>query len=1157
VRLETCADLEPLIESLAQRLRTPLSDPMAQEIIVVPVADMANYLKRELGRRLGDSGKNNGIVANVNFAYPRELINATPAMPTGVSKSPWDATRLTWSIMSLISSNVLKSLPKSFSTTPLSSARRAAELFDRYASHRPEMLRGWADGHKYDVSSNGTQDWQVEVFKLLNAHLRDVPESQRSVVDFDSFVNSLNRDALPQRISFFGIQALSRAALDVITALDAVTDVAVYWLYAPGAKMPTTIEPGTARNEYAQIDIQHPLYSRWGARVLESRTLITSSISDSDTTIVPALTRSDSLLHRLQNGVLNDQHVSHVFTDDEMAEILKHGDGSIQIHACYGLHRQVEALRDALLHALNNDPSLRLRDILIVCNDVAAAAPVLNSILDPEDTVGDNVPRLPINVLKGAISRPDEATQAFLEILQLVTGRCSANQLLDVASLAPVRRAFGLDDNALELLERWTDQLGVQFGLNTAHRKIWNIADTITNGTWQLAIERLMLGIAVPADRDIIGPADVVPYDAIGTSELVVAGTLAEFLARITALHADLRIHQSENSLSFTTWNGILLAVIDNFIDMPRSASDVLARLRRSIQQMYADASAEIDVQGQLFSLRDLILITKDYITNNVSDFWSQFESITVADFGGMNSIPFKVIAFVGADESAFARSRADGDDVLSNEPRVGEPQYSLSGRENFMNLLMAAQEKIIVTCTGADVRNNKDIPLSVPIQELLEHLASLISTKSEHGGQRILVQHSRHNFDIRTLQPGHVRDDIAFTFDKNSSVVWRTLNDQREDRSDSLKSEKRSVQISAEAPHVRDVQQLIKIISNPISFYYREILHVDIPQGPSSEDEFNKDSHFDGDGVLALHLSNLEFSSEGRRLLQLIANFNGPHDINWLDAVITEWLSVRPLTGLLPPGRIGDVVSHEIAGEVRKMISLLPVELQTLQGEEVDCDLTIGTTTASFRIADVIETDDTAKFARVRFKRFSDSLLLELWVELAILTAHRRGKLVVAHLVTRSSSSTSTKPTCYQAQIRGNSDDERLHNAERALAVVHAISTIASHIPVDFFPKASLVLSQKKYDKVDKELQSDTKYDPELAWYLDGQTLSDLQQSVPTEWELQILQAASHTKDPVTSRIEMYASFVWDAFNATCEQSEITTPTKISKTKSVKGAPK
>ena len=1118
---------------------------------------MAHYLKRELGRRLGDSGENNGIVANVNFMYPRELINATADMPTGVSKSPWDATRLTWSIMSLINKNVLRSLPKSFDTTPLTSARRAAELFDRYASHRPEMLRAWADGHKYDVSSSGTQDWQVELFKLLNAHLRDVPQSQRSVVDREAFANTLNRDLVPERISFFGIQALSRAALDVITVLDAVTNVAVYWLYAPGEKLPTPTAPNTARNAYAQVNIQHPLYSRWGARVLESRALIASTVSGVNTTIVPATTRSGSLLHRLQSGVLNDQYTSPVFTDDEMAEILKHGDGSIQIHACYGLHRQVEALRDALLHALNDDPSLRLRDILIVCNDVAAAAPVLNSVLDPDETVGDNIPRLPINVLKGAISRPDEATQAFLEVLQLATGRCSANQLLDVASLAPVRRAFGLDDNTLELLERWTDQLGVQFGLNTEHRKTWNIADTITNGTWQLALDRLMMGIAVPAERDLIGPADVVPYDAIGTSELVVAGTLAEFLARITSLHAVLYTKESEHSLSFAIWNGVLSSVIDNFIDMPRSASDVLARLRRSIQQMYADASVEIDVNDERFSLRDLILITKDYITNNVSDFWSQFESITVTDFGGMSSIPFKVIAFVGADETAFAGSRADGDDVLSNEPRVGEPQYSLSGRENFMSLLMSAREKLIVTCTGSDVRNNKDIPLSVPIQELLEHIASLITSENENGGQRVLVKHSRHNFDARTLQPGHVRDDIAYTFDNNSSVVWKTLNDQRVGQSESLTPNQRGVPLSNETPHIRDIQQLIKIISNPVSFYYKDVLNVDIPQGPSSEDEFNKDSHFDGDGVLALNLSNLEISSEGRRLLQLIANFSGPHDVNWLDAVINEWLSVRPLTGLLPPGRIGDVVSHEIAGEVRKMISALPPELQTLQGEEVDCDLNIGNAAGSFRIADVVETDDIAKFARVRFKRFSDSLLLELWVELAILTIHRRGKPVIAHLATRSPYSSNTEPKCYQAQIRGDSDDERLHNAERALSVVHAISTIASHMPVDFFSKASLAVSQKNYDKVDKELQSDAKYDPELAWYLDGKTLTDLQQSAPTDWELQILKAASHTNTSITSRIEMYASFVWDAFNATCEMNEITTSAKTSKTKSVKGTTK
>jgi hypothetical protein len=39
VRLFSCPDLEPLIEELARELRNPLSDPMMEEIVVVPSAN--------------------------------------------------------------------------------------------------------------------------------------------------------------------------------------------------------------------------------------------------------------------------------------------------------------------------------------------------------------------------------------------------------------------------------------------------------------------------------------------------------------------------------------------------------------------------------------------------------------------------------------------------------------------------------------------------------------------------------------------------------------------------------------------------------------------------------------------------------------------------------------------------------------------------------------------------------------------------------------------------------------------------------------------------------------------------------------------------------------------------------------------------------------
>jgi exodeoxyribonuclease V gamma subunit len=1126
---------------------------MAQEIIIVPVADMASYLKRELGRRLGDPGKNNGIVANVNFMYPRELINATPHMPAGVSNSPWDATRLSWAIMSLVSDNSDFALPKSFASAPLSSARRAAELFDRYASHRPEMLKGWADNHKYDVATSGTQDWQVHVFNALHNHLVNTPQSQRSVVDIETFASSIDRELLPQRISVFGVQALSRAALDVIRVLDDIIDVAVYYMYAPGNKLPTTVSVGTSRNEYAQTAIKHPLYSRWSAQVLEARALFDSVITANDLVVAPALARKDSLLHQCQTGVIHDEHTAQSFNEDQLSEILKDGDGSIQIHACYGLHRQVEALRDALLHALNEDASLRLRDILVVCSDVAAAAPVLNSILDPDTTVGNNVPRLPINVMRGAVTRPDEVTQAFLEVLQLVTGRCSASQLLDVASLGPVRRAFSFDDNAIELLERWTEQLGVQFGLNTEHREKWNITHSITNGTWQVALERLMMGVAVPAERDIIGPADVVPFDAIGTNELLIAGTLAEFLTRVESLHNALYKNGKEIALSLTAWNNVLLSILTNFINVVPSATDSLARLRRSIRQMYADASAEIDVDNACFSLRDLSLVTNDYITNSVSDFWSQFESITVTDFGGMNNIPFKVIAFVGADEAAFAGSRADGDDVLSNDPRVGEPQYSLSGRESLMNLLMSARNTLIITCTGADVRNNKETPLAVPVQEIIEHVASVISTHGTVGHHRVLTHHGRHNFDLRTLQPGHVRDDVSFTFDDNSRIVWETLNSTTEDVDHST-DDATGVPLSPHAPHIRDIQQLLKIMSNPISYYYKEVLNVDIPEGPKKEEEFTKEENFMGDGVLSLSLSNLAYSSEGRRLLQLITNFDGEHNTGWFDDVINEWRHVRPLTGLLPPGRIGDLVSQEIGEEIRKMIASLPLELQGLQGDDIDCQVTMGDESTTLRISDVVMFDDTAQFARARFKRFTDSHLLELWVELAVLTLHRKGQPVIAYLTTRNAKSSESHPVCYKAKIIGESDSERLHNATTALSVVNALATLATQMPVDFFPKASHLAATKPGDKLDAALASDMKYDAELAWYVGDQSISDLRKKRPTSEEIEVLQLSRSSDTTTLSRIDMYATYVWNAFYATCA---LEMPTGVGKAAKGTSAPK
>jgi exonuclease V gamma subunit len=81
--------IEPLLQLLAQRLTTPLDDPFTPELVVVPSGDMARYLKKELARTLGAKDGNDGIVSNINFVYPRQLVNATLQNPTGSEDSEW------------------------------------------------------------------------------------------------------------------------------------------------------------------------------------------------------------------------------------------------------------------------------------------------------------------------------------------------------------------------------------------------------------------------------------------------------------------------------------------------------------------------------------------------------------------------------------------------------------------------------------------------------------------------------------------------------------------------------------------------------------------------------------------------------------------------------------------------------------------------------------------------------------------------------------------------------------------------------------------------------------------------------------------------------------------------------------------------------------
>lgn len=1122
--------LEPLLERLAQRLATPLTDPFTPELVVVPSNDMARYLKRELACTLGARNGNDGIVSNISFIYPRQLVNATSIDPTGLKHSEWDANNLTWNIIDTLLTHSDIVVP-GFTEAPLTVARRAADLFDRYASHRPEMLRHWSLGGIDDGTQTADQPndvtkvqrWQKELFRKVSEKFTGANFPLRALNNFETFATALqqlpNGSALPARLSVFGITTLSRAARHVLEVLSEACEVHVYMVFAAGDEWP---EPSAhevqLRSTFPATSVQHPLARRWGAQVLENAALF----GKVERTYLPSTIAGNSLLHDAQFSIVVDSSQDVPLTDDARKLLRASSDGSLQVHACYGLARQVEALRDAFLHELNNNRHLQLRHFAILCSDIDAAAPIISAVFAPPASAGSTLPSLPINVLGNSASSRDPLIEAFIAVLHLLASRCSPTDVLDVAHLPAVRRTFGFDDDALTLLATWSEDLTISYGINASLRsQRWGINSEI--GTWDAALNRLMMGIAVPGEVDRIGPGNIVPYDGIGGTDMRIAGTVSEFIARVMTFVETVSAFDGQKKpvgLTVQHFCTTLYSIIDSFLQVPYNDAASMARLHQAINTFQRDVENSLTHTNKTFAVNELVTALGKYFNDERALFGSKYESITVAPLDGQQHIPYRVLAILGADERAFAGAHSDGDDVLANNPCVGEPIYSLDGRQCLLNAVMSARDTLIITCTGADISNNKETPLAVPVQELIEFIDTILHERSTkpYGTQQLVVRHPRQNFHGSTLTPGLVYLNTPFTFDPQAKEAHNVLHGLVAPIAPEVAATPPPPTLQA-APTLKN---LVQVITNPAEFYIGTALNARIPRMPAASSN-NRDTTITGDGIANLTIDNLSWSSEGRALLEKLIASDASND-----EAIKQWGAVRPFAGVLPPGELGKLVVGEIREELLEMIALLPIPLQNLStGNDIDGAITISGVSSAMRIQNV----QPGAIARVRYKRFNESLVLEPWLELAILTLITGGDPYDAHLVTRSEK-TGKPPAHRHFRLNGDTTDERIAMAHIVVSCVGGMHTAARNEAPPYFERASYELASGNKETAGTKLTIDLEYSVAAAYTFGERDTMSIFSEEATDADYKYL--GIKAPDDPEKRADLYANYVWGAFERT-----------------------
>ncbi len=465
VHLHRSERTDALLRGLAAVLTTTPDDPFSPDLVAVPTPGIERFITQGLGLVLGTGeGRSDGVCANVRFPSPSAMVNRVLSRTSGIEPAadPWLPDRAVWPLLHVIDTAAdqrwCEPLARHLGlldADPLRQdrrfavARRLAGLFATYSSQRPQMLLDWATGR--DTDGAGTPvaadlAWQPELWRALRAAIGVPSLAER----LDPACAAVREDPggvdLPQRLSVFGATRLPTAHLQVLAALGHARDVHL-WLVDPSPGLwPPDPPASPGRRTSATSAVRNPLLRSLGRDARELAVRLQDRVPAATDEYLPTQLRDDTLLGHLQCALRDDRDPR---ATDRL--VLAHDDHSLQVHACHGQARQAEVVHEVLLGLLAADPTLEARDILIMCPDLDAFAPLLSAAFCTTQSlrlrIADRTPEQSNTVL---------ATLAAL--LDMVTGRLELSDLLDLAAQPGVRTRFGFDDEGLERLADLTER---------------------------------------------------------------------------------------------------------------------------------------------------------------------------------------------------------------------------------------------------------------------------------------------------------------------------------------------------------------------------------------------------------------------------------------------------------------------------------------------------------------------------------------------------------------------------------------------------------------------------------------------------------------------------------------------------------------------------
>jgi len=995
--LTVAGSLEPLADALAAELAVPPADPFTPDVVVVPGAGVRAWLNARLAHRLGATPRGaDGVVANIDYAFPAQLVTRALGEATGLGA--WSVGPLTWAIHEIL----LDRAEEFGQPRDAVRARTIADSFDRYALYRQAMVLRWSAGD--DVNAVGEpldehQRWQPALWRAVQAHIGGPTDAERMAALTASLAAGELPEGMatdvPERVIVFGLATLPPPHLEVLTALSAHREVhvlapvasATRWQQVcDGLSLPLRL-PLLRSDPLVPAGVGHPLVTGWGRTSREAHVLLLA-VADraGDSSIeppaaTPALGPDATVLARLQHGLRADAAPpgAPIATDPPLPDLralLDPADPSIRWHRAYGPARQVEVLRDALLHLLeernaDGTPRFEPRDIAVLCPDVGRFAPLIEATFAGDPAHG--VPEVPVRVADRTLRQDNPILDAAGGLLDLLDGRCRASAVLAFAARAPVRLRFGLDTDAIGRIGEWVEATNVRWGLGPSDHARFGIPPEVAAHTWRAGLDQLLVGATMAPAGPRLGPGGVAPFPDIEGDDVAIAGALAELIH-----HLDRALTALCNPSPVDEWAAALSEALPALCEVPDADAWQWRAVERVIDEFRSEALCDGEARATLVEPADLATLLRGRLTGGAGRPRFGTGAVTVSSLVAQRGVPHPVVCLLGLDDDIGAGGLPIADDLVAAAPCIGDRDARGEQRAQLLDAVLVAGERLLVFSTGRDVRTNAEVPPVVALAELFDTIDAIVrpvddGTDPQPPARRsLIVDHPRQAWSEPSFRPRALGVDGSWSYDAGALDAARA----------------RRAQVEA-PPFLADplpapvgdadglaLTDLLAAVANPIQVFLRDRLGISIPSSDEAPDD-----------EIPLALRGLEAWKLADALLemQLGSDEGDPGRVE-------AWEQFERRRGAVPPLAFADDALADACDLVDQLEQGLALELRGVphEPEAVPVEITIVEPDgADTTISGVVPGVCGDLVVRVTASRLKSKDLLSAWVCLAALTRH------------------------------------------------------------------------------------------------------------------------------------------------------------------------